>query len=159
MLEAQTLEPVVEKGLNGKVGVIVGEFNSKLTESLLKACKKTLEENGLEVGESDIYRVPGAFEIPWMAQRLSVHHEYDVLITLGVVLKGDTYHFDMIANECTRGVMDVMLKYNVPIVFEVLACYTKEDAAKRCGNDEYNKGIEAAKAAIKMLEKVRGVKV
>lgn len=158
MLEAQTLEAVENTGVSGKVGIIVAEFNRDMTNSMLSACRKNLSDQGVWVQDSDVYWVPGSFEIPWMAQKLAVHHDYDVLIVFGVVIKGDTHHFEMIVQECARGIMDVMLKYNVPIIQEIVAAYNKEDAVKRTSDDEYNKGISGAKAAIKMLGMVRGVK-
>ena len=91
-----------------------------------------------------------------MAQRLARRRRgrsrYDVLIGLAVVIRGDTKHFDMVSSECARGVMEVMLKHDVPIVFEVLAAFHRRDAVRRASQNRYNKGLEAAHAALSLLK-------
>ena len=136
-----------------KIGVVVGLFNRELTESLEKKCIATLKSAGISEDSITVAHVPGAFEIPLACQRLAQTKKYNALIALGVIIKGDTYHFELIANECARGVMDVMLKHDAPIVFEVLAG-SREDMEKRCGDDEYNKGIEAANVALLLLKEL-----
>jgi len=86
-----------------------------------------------------------------MAQRLALKRKYDVIIALGAVIRGDTFHFELVATECARGVMDVSLRHNVPIVFEVLAVYHRRDAVRRAGPNRLNKGLEAAAAALALL--------
>lgn len=129
-----------------RVAIIRADYNLEFTLKLESSCVETLLAGG--IAEEKIHRVavPGCFEIPVMAQRLAKLRRYDVLIALGAVIRGDTYHFELVANECARGVMEVSLKYDVPVIFEVLAVYRKYDAAKRG-----DKGIEAASAALSML--------
>ncbi len=133
-----------------KIGIVVGLFNRDLTESLEKKCIATLKSAGISEDSITAVSVPGAFEIPLACQRLAKQKKYAVIIALGVIIKGDTYHFELVANECARGVMEGMLKYDIPIVFEVLAG-SREDMEKRCRDDEYNKGIEAANIALRLL--------
>lgn len=95
---------------------------------------------------------PRLLRDPLLAQRLARRRRYDVLIALGAVIRGDTYHFELVAGECARGIMDVSLRHDVPIVFEVLAVYRRRDALRRAGNNRLNKGIEAAAAALAWLE-------
>lgn len=133
-----------------RMALVVSLFNRRFTRSLEKHCIKTLLSQGIKKKYIDVIHVPGSFEIPLFCQKLAQTKNYDALIALGVIIKGDTHHFELVASECARGVMDVMLRHEVPIIFEVLAG-EKEDMEKRCGDDEYNKGIEAANAALQLL--------
>src|SRR5207245_1317527 len=122
-----------------------------LTGSLLKACSQELISDGLGEGQISVYEVPGALEIPITCEIILKQKKADIIIALGVIIKDDTYHFELIALECARGCMGVSLKYGVPIIFEVLATYNLAQAKKRASG-ENNKGREAASAALKMLE-------
>jgi 6,7-dimethyl-8-ribityllumazine synthase len=132
------------------IALVVSLYNRELTESLEKKCVETLVKNGIARNHIAVAQVPGAFEIPLACQKLAQSKQYSAIIALGAIIKGDTYHFELVANECARGVMDVMLKYDIPIIFEVLAG-AREDMIKRCKDDEYNKGLEAADAAMRVL--------
>lgn len=134
-----------------KLVIVVAKYNRQYTKALEKKCLETLKFFGLKDDQLDVYRVPGAFEIPLKCQELAKLSKYDAIIALGMVLKGDTYHFELVANESARGVMDVMLKYHIPIIFEVLACFNQDDADRRAGDDDYNRGIEAAQAALTVI--------
>jgi 6,7-dimethyl-8-ribityllumazine synthase len=134
-----------------RIAVIRGEYNSDITLSLERKCVETLLAAGVAERNIRNFAVPGCFEIPLLAQRLASQKKYDALIALGAVIKGDTYHFELVVNECARGIMDVSLRNDVPIIFEVLATYNKRDAARRAGNNKLNKGIEAAQAALSLL--------
>ncbi|MGH9454666.1 MAG: 6,7-dimethyl-8-ribityllumazine synthase [Terriglobia bacterium] len=134
-----------------RLAIIRAEYNSEITRSLERKCLEGLRQGGLTAAQVDCFRVPGCLEIPVVAQRLAALKRYDAMIALGAIIRGDTYHFDLVAHECARGVMDVSLRFNVPIIFEVLATYTRRDALRRAGNNRSNKGYEAAHAAIEML--------
>jgi 6,7-dimethyl-8-ribityllumazine synthase len=134
-----------------RIAVIRGEYNREITLSLEKKCVETLIEAGVKEKNIRIFAVPGCFEIPILAQRLASQKKLDAIIALGAVIKGDTYHFELVVNECARGVMDVSLRHDVPIIFEVLATYNKRDAELRAGNNKSNKGIEAARTALSLL--------
>ncbi len=133
------------------VAIITSQFNAELTTNLERHCLQALTAAGLPRERVDTFAVPGALEIPVVAKRLAQSGRYDVLIALGVVLKGETYHFELVANEAARGCTQVALDTGVPVIMEILACYTREQAEARCGANEMNKGREAAGAAVAML--------
>ena len=134
-----------------KIAIVRAQFNALLTESLEKHCLATLLEHGVKKDQILQFQVPGSLEIPIVAQNIARQKKADIIIALGVVVKGDTYHFEIVANECARGCMDVALKFNIPIIFEVIPVYNLAQAKKRAGANNQNKGREAALAALKML--------
>ena len=134
-----------------RIAIIRGEYHRGITLSLENKCVETLQAAGVPERNIRSFAVPGCFEIPILAQRLAALNKYDALIALGAVIKGDTYHFELVVNECARGIMDVSLRHDVPIIFEVLATYNKRDAVRRAGNNKVNKGIEAAQTALSLL--------
>lgn len=131
-----------------RIAIIKASFYQEIVDSMLDECTKVLRENGVE--NITIVDVPGAFETPIMAKKLAESKEYDCIVTLGAVIKGETYHFELVANESARGLMNVMLSANIPIIFEILATYTYEQAVER-STGEHNKGREAALAALGIL--------
>jgi 6,7-dimethyl-8-ribityllumazine synthase len=139
------------RAARARLAIIRADYNREITLSLEAKCLEALRAGG--VRERNIHRVsvPGCFEIPVVAERLARGRHYDALIALGAVIRGETHHFDLVANECARGVMDVALRHGVPIIFEVLATYNRRDALRRAGNNRSNKGIEAAQATLAML--------
>ncbi|HEX5483885.1 MAG TPA: 6,7-dimethyl-8-ribityllumazine synthase [Terriglobia bacterium] len=141
-----------------RIGIIRAEYNAEITQSLEAKCLQGLQEAGLSRRQINCYSVPGCFEIPIFAQKVAARKKYDLLIALGAVIRGDTLHFELVANECARGVMEVSLKFNIPIVFEVLATHSHRDAARRAGNNRLNKGFEAARAAVTMLAALEGIR-
>ena len=134
-----------------RIAIIRGEYNREITVSLEKKCVETLKAAGVPRKNIRTFAVPGCFEIPILAQRLAAQKKYDALVALGAVIKGDTYHFELVVNECARGIMDASLRHDVPIIFEVLATYNKRDADRRAGHNQFNKGIEAAQTALSLL--------
>jgi 6,7-dimethyl-8-ribityllumazine synthase len=134
-----------------RIAVIRSEYNSRITSRLEEKCLEGLQEAGLTGDRIERYSVPGCFEIPLLAQHLAARKRYDALIALGAVIRGETLHFDLVARECARGVMNVGLHYGVPVIFEVLATNNLRDAERRAGNNRFNKGFEAAQAAIAMM--------
>lgn len=141
-----------------RVGIIRAEYNREITLSLEEKCVETLLTAGVAEKNLDRFAVPGCFEIPILAQRLASKRRYDALIALGAVIRGDTYHFELVVNECARGIMDVSLRHDVPIIFEVLATYNRRDALRRAGNNKFNKGIEAAQTALSLLATLGSIK-
>jgi 6,7-dimethyl-8-ribityllumazine synthase len=140
-----------QRAARARLAIIRADYNPEITRSLEAKCLETLRAAGVRDGNIHRFRVPGCFEIPVTAERLARRGRYDALIALGAVIRGETYHFDLVANECARGVMQVSLKHGLPIIFEVLATYTRRDALRRAGSNQTNKGIEAARAALAML--------
>ena len=127
-----------------KIGVIVSKFNNEITEKMLFEAEKVLNEKEVNY---EIERVPGAFEIPLIAQRMAKTGEYDALMTLGCVIKGETDHYDMVCRACVDGIREVMLKFDLPIAFEVLMVDSIKKAEARI-----SRGKDAAEVAILMAD-------
>lgn len=139
-----------------KVAIVRSNYHARLTKSLETACREYLTSCGVKEDRIAIYEVPGSWEIPLVAKNIARSKKFDAMIALGVIVKGDTYHFELIANECARALMNISLEFNIPVTFEVLATYSLKQAEKR-SMGKYNKGIEAAKTlldTIKILNKV-----
>jgi len=134
-----------------KYAIIVSRFNHFITDRLLEGVLDTLKRHGVTEENMTILRVPGAFEMPIAAQRLAATKKYDALIATGAVIRGGTPHFDYVANECTKGLASVSLKFNIPIAFGVLTVDNIEQAIERAGTKAGNKGAEAALSAIEMV--------
>jgi 6,7-dimethyl-8-ribityllumazine synthase len=134
-----------------KFGIIVSRFNSFVSERLLEGTLDTLLRSGAEDGAIDVIRVPGAFEIPIMAQKMAKSGGYDAIICLGAVIRGATSHYDLVANEAAKGVAQVGMETGVPTIFGVLTTDTIEQAIERAGSKAGNKGSESALAAIEMI--------
>jgi 6,7-dimethyl-8-ribityllumazine synthase len=127
-----TLKDLSEIRKDISIAFVVGEFNKEHTESLEIANREFLLENGFE--NVDTYWVPGAFEIPGFAAKLLEADTYDLIITIGVVIRGDTPHFDYVCNEASRGIMDLTLAYETPIIFGILTCNTEAQVLERIGH-------------------------
>ncbi len=140
-----------------RVAIIRADYNPEITRSLERRCVERLTARGIPEANIERVSVPGCLEIPLAAQRLAALGRYDALVALGAVIRGETYHFDLVANECARGVMEVMLKHDVPIVFEVLAVYRRRDALRRAADNRFNKGLEAAEAVLATLAALRKI--
>ena len=137
-----------------RIGVICAEYNLTLTQQLAVNCRQELLSAGFSAAQIDEFTVPGCFEIPLMAQRLAKRRCYDILIVLGVVIRGKTHHFELVSRECARGVMQVSLAYDIPVVFEVIAAYSQRDAQRRVGPQRSNRGLEAAQTALSLLSNI-----
>lgn len=135
-----------------KIAIVSSSFREKVTNNLEKNCLSTLKSKGLKENQIDIFRVPGSLEIPLAAKKLAGKKKYDAIIVFGAIVKGKTYHFEQIANECIRGCMDVSLRYEIPVIFEVLAVYDIEDARQRATRKKENKGVEGALTALEMVK-------
>jgi 6,7-dimethyl-8-ribityllumazine synthase len=133
-----------------KFAVVVSRFNAFITERLLAGATDGLRRTGALAQDIEILRVPGAFEIPAVAKMLAETGKYDALVAIGCLLRGDTAHYDVIVNEVTRGIGEVILATRVPIGFGVLTCETLEQAIDRAGLKMGNKGFEAALAAVEL---------
>jgi 6,7-dimethyl-8-ribityllumazine synthase len=134
-----------------RFGIVLGRFNGFIGERLLDGALDTLARHGAEAGQIDVVRVPGAFEIPLVLQRLAKSKKYDALIALGAVIRGATPHFDYVAGECAKGLAQVMMQNDVPVAFGVLTVDTIEQAIERAGTKAGNKGVDAALTAIEMV--------
>ena len=151
----------IKGSLSGKglrIGIVVSRFNSLITEGLLRGAMRALIAS--EISEADIttVEVPGAFEIPFSLGRLAGTDKYDALIALGCVIKGETAHFEYIADSAMKGIHAVQEKYGIPVSCGVLTTYTEEQAVTRSGDNEENKGSEAAFTAIEMANLAKQLK-
>ncbi|MCW8919398.1 MAG: 6,7-dimethyl-8-ribityllumazine synthase [Gammaproteobacteria bacterium] len=138
--------------LEGKrFGIVVGRFNAFVVESLVAGAIDTLKRHGAKDAEIEVFRVPGAYEIPLMAQRMAKCGRFDSIIALGAVIRGGTPHFDYVAGECSKGLAQVMLQFDLPVANGVLTTDSIEQAIERAGTKAGNKGHEAAMSAIEMV--------
>ncbi|KUG03772.1 6,7-dimethyl-8-ribityllumazine synthase [hydrocarbon metagenome] len=137
-------------GENLKFGIVVSRFNEFITNKLLSGCLDTLLRHGVEEDDIEIAWVPGAFEIPLAAQRMT-GKGYDSVICLGTVIRGATPHFEYVASEVTKGVAQVGLNTGIPVVYGVLTTDTIEQAIERAGTKAGNKGSDAAMTALEMV--------
>ena len=131
-------------------GIVVSRFNSFITERLLSAAADALGRAGADSENITVVHVPGAFELPLAAKKLAASGEYDALIAVGCVLRGETTHYDYVCSETSRGLQLAQMDTGVPVIFCVLTCDTLEQAIDRAGLKGGNKGFEAGFAAIEM---------
>ena len=141
-----------------RFGIVVAKFNARITDKLLDACIDTLEAQGLSKKDIEVVRVPGAFEIPLVAQAMARSGRVDAVICVGAVIRGDTPHFDYICSEVSRGIGRVALDSDVPIIFGVLTTETVAQAEERAHPGKFNRGGAAAKSAIEMVRVMRMIK-
>src|SRR2546422_3077358 len=159
-----TEEKIRKKAISGRLnavgfrfGVVVSRFNEFITDRLLRSAYDGLVRSGVREEDIKIVRVPGSFEIPSAARTLAETKKYDAIICLGCLLRGDTAHYDVIANEVTRGIGQSAQETGVPHAFGVLTCDTLEQAIDRAGLKMGNKGFEAALAAVEMANLKKAV--
>lgn len=149
---------VIEGKLNArglKFGIVVSRFNDFICEHLLSGAMDVLIRNGAGDGDIEIFKVPGAFEIPQAARKVALSKRFDAVICLGAVIRGSTPHFEYIAAEVSKGVAMVGLEGEVPVSFGVLTTDNLEQAIERAGTKAGNKGAEAAMSAIEMVSLLR----
>lgn len=135
-----------------KIAIVSSSFRLEVTQKLEKNCFDTFKKKGIASNQIEVFRVPGSLEIPLAAKKLAQKGVYDAIIAFGVILKGKTYHFEQIANECIRGCMDVSWQYELPVIFEVLAVYDIQNAVARATRTKENKGTEAALTTLEMIK-------
>lgn len=140
-----------------RIALLVARFNGFVVESLLAGAIDTLKRHGAEDGDLHIVRVPGAYEMPIAAKRLAATQRYDAIVALGAVIRGGTPHFGYVAGECTKGLSQVSLEYDIPIAFGVLTVDSIEQAIERAGTKAGNKGAEAAMSTIEMVNLLREI--
>ena len=147
------LEGTFEKASSLRVAIVVARFNDLITNKILSGCLDCLFRHGIDISESsvqlDITWVPGSFELPIVSQKLALKGKYDVVITLGAVIRGDTPHFDVVVAEASKGIATVARETGVPIIFGVLTTDTMQQALERAGIKN-NLGWSYALQAIEM---------
>ncbi|WP_400241424.1 6,7-dimethyl-8-ribityllumazine synthase [Niallia sp. JL1B1071] len=147
------MKQVFEGNLIGtglKIGIIVSRFNEFITTRLLSGAEDALNRHGVNEKDISVMWVPGVYEIPLAAKKLAASSKYDAIITLGTVIRGATPHFDYVSNEVAKGVANVSLSTEIPVIFGVLTTENIEQAIERAGTKAGNKGWEAAVNAIEM---------
>ncbi|OGH98582.1 MAG: 6,7-dimethyl-8-ribityllumazine synthase [Candidatus Melainabacteria bacterium GWA2_34_9] len=141
----------------GRYGIVIGRFNEFIGSKLLEGAIDALKRHGLSEESIDVAWVPGAFEIPFIAKKMADSKKYDAVITLGAVIRGNTPHFDYVASEVSKGVAQVGLSSSIPVIFGVLTVDSIEQAIERAGTKSGNKGSEAAKTAIEMVNLISSI--
>jgi 6,7-dimethyl-8-ribityllumazine synthase len=147
------------RGAGLRIGIVWSRFNEELVQALVTACDKQLVELGVASEDIDVLSVPGALEIPLALQALALERKgftrrYDALVALGAIVRGDTYHFEVVSNESARGILEVQLETGIPVANGVLTTDTEDQARARI-----SKGAEAARVAVEMantLKKIGG---
>ncbi len=134
-----------------KFGIIASRFNNFIVKGLIDGALESLEKHGADESNIKVFRVPGAFEIPGTAKRLYNTGEYDALICLGALLKGDTPHFEYLSAEVTKGIAQISVKGDIPVSYGIITTTNLEQAIERAGSKSGNKGEEAALSVIEML--------
>jgi len=135
----------------GHLAIVVARFNDMITKNLLQGCLDTLQRYGVHDNQIQVIWVPGAFEIPLIAQQLAAKKEFKAIICLGAVIRGSTPHFDYVAGQAASGIAKISLDYQLPVVFGVLTTDTIEQAIERAGTKAGNKGSDAAQTALDMM--------
>lgn len=138
------------QGKGKKFAIVLSRFNNFISERLLEGALDCLFRHGVEEKDIMIVKTPGAFEIPVVCKKVALKKEFNAIIALGAVIRGDTPHFDYIANEVSKGIANIAIETGVPIIFGVLTTDTIEQAEIRAGAKGANKGFEAALTAIEM---------
>jgi len=145
------------KGL--KFGIVLSRFNDFITGKLLDGAKDALIRHGAKEEDIAVARVPGAFEIPLVAKRAAIAKKYDAIICVGAVIRGETPHFDYVAGEVTKGIALLNLEFTLPFTYGIITADNTEQAIERAGNKMGNKGFEAARSAIELLNLFKEAKM
>ena len=134
-----------------KVGIVAARFNEFIVSKLVSGARDGLVRHGVEDDDISLAWVPGAFEIPVIAEKMAESEKYDAIICLGAVIRGATSHYDYVCNEVSKGVAQVGLKYKMPVLFGVVTTENIEQAIERAGTKAGNKGYDCALSAIEMV--------
>ncbi|QTM98068.1 6,7-dimethyl-8-ribityllumazine synthase [Sediminibacillus dalangtanensis] len=144
-------------GTDLKIGIVVGRFNEFITNKLLSGAQDALRRHGVSEDDVSVAWVPGAFEIPLVTKKMAASKKYDAVIALGTVIRGSTPHFDYVSSEVSKGVANVSIQEDLPVIFGVLTTDTIEQAIERAGTKAGNKGAEAAVSAIEMANLLKNL--
>ncbi|QAA23509.1 6,7-dimethyl-8-ribityllumazine synthase [Sporolactobacillus terrae] len=139
------------QGEQVKVAITIARFNELITSKLLAGAQDNLIRHGVDAKNIDVYWVPGAFELPFITKKVVATQKYDGVITLGAVIRGATTHYELVSNEVAKGVAQIELNSDIPVIFGVLTTETIEQAIERAGTKSGNKGSEAAQGLLEMV--------
>lgn len=140
-----------------RIGIVAARFNEFITSKLLGGAVDALKRHEVEEDQIDVAWVPGAFEIPLIAQKMAQSKKYDAVICLGAVIRGATTHYDYVCAEVSKGIAQVSLQTGVPVMFGVLTTDNIEQAIERAGSKAGNKGFDCATGAIEMINLLRAI--
>ncbi len=140
-----------------KIGIVAARFNEFITSKLLSGALDSLKRENVKDDDIEIAWVPGAFEIPLIASKMAKSKKYDAVICLGAVIRGSTSHYDYVCNEVSKGIAQISLSSDIPVMFGVLTTDTIEQAIERAGTKAGNKGSECAQGAIEMVNLIRSM--
>lgn len=147
-----------QTGEDIRIGIVVSRFNEFITSKLLGGALDALKRHNVSTETIDVAWVPGAFEIPLIAQTMVKTGKYDAVIALGAVIRGSTSHYDYVCSEVSKGISNVSLNADIPVMFGVLTTENLEQAIERAGSKAGNKGSECAVGAIEMVNLIRAIK-
>lgn len=147
----------VPNGKDFRIAIVAAEWNSQITDALLKGAVSTLRDNGVMKKNILVHRVPGTFELTTAANLLLARTTVDAVICIGCVIQGETRHFEFICQAVSQGITNVAVKHGRPVIFSVLTCDTMEQALDRAGGKHGNKGVEGAVTALKMIALDRSI--
>ena len=140
-----------------RVGIVAARFNEFITSKLLGGAIDSFLRHGGDDSNIDVAWVPGAFEVPLVAKKMTESGKYDAVVCLGAVIRGATPHFDMVANEATKGIANVSLQTGVPVIFGILTTDSIEQAVERAGTKAGNKGFDAMTTAVEMVNLLKAI--
>ncbi len=140
-----------------RLGIVVSRFNRSVTGSLVEGARAAVKEHGATCTDTDVFSVPGAFELPVVASRMARSGRYDGVVCLGAVIRGETPHFDYICHEVAAGIQRVALDTGIPLAFGVLTTDTAEQALARAGGDVGNKGYQAVVTVLETLAELERI--
>ncbi len=140
-----------------RVGIVAARFNEFITSKLLGGAIDSFLRHGGDDANIDVAWVPGAFEVPLVAKKMAESGKYDAVVCLGAVIRGATPHFDMVANEATKGIANVGLQTGVPVIFGILTTDSIEQAVERAGTKAGNKGFDAMTTAVEMVNLLKNI--
>lgn len=140
-----------------KIGIVAARFNDFIVSRLIGGCEDTLLRHGVQEEDISLAWVPGAFEIPLIASKMAKSGKFDAVIALGAVIRGSTSHYDYVCSEVSKGIANVSLNSDVPVLFGVLTTDSIEQAIERAGSKAGNKGSECAQGAIEMVNLIRAL--
>lgn len=140
-----------------RVGIVAARFNEFITSKLLGGALDSFLRHGGNGDNIDVAWVPGAFEVPLVAKKMAESGKYDAVVCLGAVIRGATPHFDMVANEATKGIANVSLQTGVPVIFGILTTDSIEQAVERAGTKAGNKGFDAMTTAVEMVNLLKTI--
>lgn len=140
-----------------RIGIVRARFNEDITAALLAGALEALTEAGVPMESIPVVEVPGSFEVPLAADRLFASKKVDAVVCLGALIQGETPHFEYMSRAVASGIMQVGLRHGKPCAFGVITCFTREQAEERSGPGEMNRGREAAKAVLEMVENLRAI--